>query len=786
MTREVIANNPDLMSEWDTDKNNKLGLDPKKISLGSGKKAWWKCANGHEWLTQVIVRRKGHGCPVCAHIYLGENNSKLKDDSRRLTTYFPDVVKTWDYDLNKGISPDSLSYMSNKRVWWRCSNCGRKWEAPVCSRIRHKTTTCRGCSMKETKRVYLKPGINDLATVSPKAASEWDYEKNGNITPADVCANTSEQYWWKCENGHEWKAQVHTRTKDGYRGCPYCAHRRAIVGETDFATIHPELVKLWHPTKNKIKPNAVSAHSNIRYWWICDKGHEWLTSPGNMCRGTRCPYCANVKVLSGYNDLATTHPELLKEWNYEKNRKITPESITPGSGKKVWWKCNTCGHEWTAPVVARVKNHKCPVCVNRVVVKGINDLKTVNPDLAKEWNYERNGTLKPDDIIAGSPKSVWWKCENGHEWKASVASRNKGHYCPKCDASKHTSISEKAIAYYLRKSGINIEENKRINRKELDIYIPSIKTAIEYDGSYYHRDIKKDLAKNKLCDDMGIKLIRIRESGLPTLKSTSTDIVVQFKNDYTHLNEAVKELFAYLKLQFNDIDIKRDFHKVYEMFEQSEKAESIKYEFPLLAKEWDYEKNTVDIEKVSKGVHIKVWWICSECGYNYESMVYSRCSGTGCPRCANRENSKGPEKLVVGVNDLETVRPDLAKEWDKEKNEIKPTDITCGTNRKVWWRCSLGHSYDSSVSNRVKGCGCPYCVGKKVLKGFNDIFTTNPEIAKEWNYEKNKLVSPYDYTIGSSKKVWWKCSKCGKEWEAALYARRKANCASCNRKKRYI
>ena len=70
------------------------------------------------------------------------------------------------------------------------------------------------------------------------------------------------------------------------------------------------------------------------------------------------------------------------------------------------------------------------------LVKGVNDLETLNPTLAEEWNYEKNGTLTPDQVTAGSNKKVWWKCKFGHEWEAIVGSRSKGHGCPFCSGRR--------------------------------------------------------------------------------------------------------------------------------------------------------------------------------------------------------------------------------------------------------------------------------------------------------------------------------------------------------------
>ena len=111
-------------------------------------------------------------------------------------------------------------------------------------------------------------------------------------------------------------------------------------------------------------------------------------------------------------------------------------------------------------------------------------------------------------------------------------------------------------------------------------------------------------------------------------------------------------------------------------------------------------------------------------------------------------------RLVKGENDLATVNPVLAKEWHPTKNgNLNPEDITSGSSKEVWWLCPKGHSYSMVVNQRTKrGYDCPYCSGHRVLKGINDLATTNPDLAKEWNYDKNIDLTPYDVTAGSRKK----------------------------------
>ena len=135
------------------------------------------------------------------------------------------------------------------------------------------------------------------------------------------------------------------------------------------------------------------------------------------------------------NSLLFTNPALAEEWNYQRNGNLKPEHLLASSGKKVWWKCPK-GHEWQAVIYSRSNGNGCPICSNKQVLKRYNDLATINPKLAKEWNYERNSALTPEEFTANSNKKVWWKCDKGHEWQATIASRNHGSGCPYCSGRK--------------------------------------------------------------------------------------------------------------------------------------------------------------------------------------------------------------------------------------------------------------------------------------------------------------------------------------------------------------
>ena len=142
-------------------------------------------------------------------------------------------------------------------------------------------------------------------------------------------------------------------------------------------------------------------------------------------------------------------------------------------------------------------------------------------------------------------------------------------------------------------------------------------------------------------------------------------------------------------------------------------------------------------------------------------------------------------KLIKGQNDLATTNPELCKQWDYSKNgDLTPNMVSKGLKLKVWWICEKGHSYEADITRRVIGSGCPYCASVKVLKGFNDLETTYPQIAKEWNYKRNGSFTPDQFMPKSGKKVWWICSK-GHEWEMPIYKRtsRGDSCPVCSGRK---
>lgn len=492
------------------------------------------------------------------------------------------------------------------------------------------------------------------------------------------------------------------------------------------------------------------------------------------------------------NALSKKRPDLVEEWDYELNKDLTPDKITASSGEKVWWKCRKCNHSWQATVAHRNDGRGCPVCAGRIVVAGINDLATINPRLATEWDYESN-KLTPQQVTARNNIKAAWICSVcGWHWKSAISTRNNGAGCPNCHKNFHTSLPEQIVFFYLKKgfpdsvNGYDIRYGGKV--KEVDIYIPSLKIAIEYDGSRWHKDAKRDLLKTQFLNNAGIELIRIREKGCTPLNDLSHQIWVEYNSsNYEYLIAGIDDTIQHINETHGTsvnipINLKEDFNTILGDFETYKKEMSLAHRYPDIASEWNYSKNgLVTPHLISAGSNKRFWWICNTCGYSWQTAIKTRVNGHNCPCCSGNV-------VRQGYNDLQTMCPDLSLEWDRVKNtELTPETISYRSNKSVWWLChKCGFSWSARLADRSAGIGCPACAGKIAVAGRTDLATTNPKLAEEWDYSKNNGLTPQMVVGGSNKKVWWICGKCSHSWRADIYSRnsRGHGCPVCGRKNR--
>lgn len=212
--------------------------------------------------------------------------------------------------------------------------------------IQDNTTSRRvrkGVSLKTTK----------LRDSHPQIFSQVDWEASielyPNLNSSDLSPGSGRKLVFNCSEGHTYRFTVKNRTKKD-TGCPVC---RSIFH------LYPGLAAEWSEDNPKTA-QQVTPGSQRYVNWVCSLGHTYDASPYSRFRGDGCPYCSGHRVLTGFNDLATTHPELLTEWDTDKNDK-SPNEISFGSAYKAHWICEA-GHEWDAPLCNRTKGSGCPEC----------------------------------------------------------------------------------------------------------------------------------------------------------------------------------------------------------------------------------------------------------------------------------------------------------------------------------------------------------------------------------------------------------------------------------------
>jgi len=280
----------------------------------------------------------------------------------------------------------------------------------------------------------------------PTLLREWHPTRNGKLDPSTVTRGNSRAVWWRCtkDPSHEWRTSVAHRVYH-HSDCPFCSGRKATPA-TSLVALHPKLAREWHPTKNHpFSPKAVRPGSGKRVWWQCsaDPAHVWRAQICNRAlQGTGCPFChRHVEPGDVFGprllrrSLVETHAELCREWHPWKNGRRMPAGFTAASRVSVWWRCSEDpSHVWRSAVWRRAKRGAgCPFCRQPVTARLIPLAKS-HPELAREWDQKKNGTLRPTDISARTERRVWWQCREGHSWQIAPLRRigfpRRG--CPVC------------------------------------------------------------------------------------------------------------------------------------------------------------------------------------------------------------------------------------------------------------------------------------------------------------------------------------------------------------------
>ena len=350
--------------------------------------------------------------------------------------------------------------------------------------------------------------------------------------------------------------------------------------------------------------------------------------------------------------------------------------------------------------------------------------KDSHPLLFSELHSDKNNDLNFSNLFENSAQKVWWQCriDLRHQWYQTIRSRTiQGYGCPFCSGRR--TLREESFAYLFPELASELHPTKN---PEFDPYnySPNSNKTVWWQCRKGH--VSKDKIFNRIIKKSGCKICK------------------QLKN-------------------------------------------SLAFKYPEIAKEWHQDKNnSLSPKEVSPGSNLKVWWQCKKNpNHAWQSTVYNRVSGKGCPFCA--------KTAVTHENSLSFRFPNIAKQWHPLKNnDLKPSDVSYGRSKKVWWRCQEinQHEWQSSVNSRTQKNNnqCPICTKSRYNES-NSLEVNFPAIAAEWHPEKNLILTPNQVTKASGKKVWWQCPVNSEhEWEAEIKNRTLlgSGCPFCANEKNII
>jgi hypothetical protein len=552
----------------------------------------------------------------------------------------------------------------------------------------------------------------------PDKAKYWDFTKN-KLNPDQVSKVDEREFWFICEANHPFS--LLPKSINRYESwCTTCKNLdKPLEFTTSFQAAEPVKAAYWDFDKNTCSPHEVGMWDQTNRYFICSKGHRWYRKPRSISakptkdEGTWCKKCNIYK-----NSLAVKMPELAKQWHIKNKR--TAEEVKHKSNKDVWWQCPKGeDHEWEASPSQRHHSPGCSVCRGLTVVFS-NSLAGTFPELLNEIDFDKTD-VDPKKLYYQTTAELPWKCIRcSHEWTVPVRSRTYTKTgCEKC--SSQTSMPELRIFTELQSLFPDAERRSKLDGKEADIYIPSLKTVIEYDGNYYHKNLDaKDKEKTKIFEALGLTLIRVREEPLACSK---LDVQVPkrlAKLEPSHVRQVLDNIeidnpsisdIAKGYADKNEFVADEEYRRLISYLPAPPPEESLAEKKPELAKEWNYEKNhPLTPEMFYPRSGSRVWWICHK-GHEYDATIDKRSGGKitksrGCPYCRG---------LRIGYgNSLADSYPEVAKWWFQPLNEgVTPSDVVFGSGERHWFTCENNHVRKRSVKDLTTGgAKCGHCPGR--------------------------------------------------------------------------
>lgn len=702
----------------------------------------------------------------------------------------PEASKMWCYELNIGITPDTISGYSEKEAYFRClENPKHLFKKRISKMTSHRDGHNVGCLYCGPNAKVAFPGETDLITVVSDAAAMWDYDKN-TLDPTNILPKSSKYAYFKCDKGHSVSRKICDFTRSSQ--CPKCTKSNTLI-----VTNSSYIKKFWDFVKNKeLELNTIIQSSSQMAWFKCPKcDYEWKSSIKHWNRIQYCKCCGFDgekfrTIEEKIQTLKMAHPNIIDSWDYKKNGNITPDSLTAKSSYRAYFKCEH-GHSYKK-IASSMAN--CPICI-KIKRNESNDKKQIDikerslavkrPDMLKFWDFDKN-EINPEEISPWSKETAFWKCNNcGYEWEQKICNRadSKKGKCPSCDMKRLFSSAQ-----------INPKGTfRQYNPKAAMQWVDDMNDGITPDNiakksakSIFMRCINNpehiysiEICKIPLEEPYGCPLCRKHRMIIPGI------------NDLFTTNKTVKDMWNYEENKGFDLDkihpgsdtkaswiCKKGhiFYRKIAAFVKNPTCPMCKKEnnsvacFSHLTKQWDFKKNKgIDINLVSVNSNKVVWWKCKKCNYEWQTKISSRKNGKGlCPCCELRT------VVIDGITDLFTMIPDVKTTYDFEKNiDIVQSKLSVSSCESVWWKCNIcDYSWKTTVKSRISFKNgkyslrkCPVCTGNKRVISYAEEY---PDLKERFLEEFNHCTLNDLTSADLRKNFWWHCNLCEENFKCSL------------------
>lgn len=564
-------------------------------------------------------------------------------------------------------------------------------------------------------------------------------------------------------------------------------------GVNDLATVRPDLVEEWS-SDNPVKPNEIAAGSHMWATWKCKKcGHIWqarvnMRTKGNNDSGTNCPRCAGFTTNS--HDRNTKHSQtnniasafdiksLSTEFNEDKNPNTRLVDLNKNQGWKVWWTCSVCGHDWQASLFDRRTGAECPSCAYKSSHPALSSFSSI----IDKWDSNRNDV--PIDNVDRN-KKYWWKCPTcGYSWRAFPRDVDRAD-CTVCQFKPSdeqvrleqmiTSVFHgEEIVLHDRSLLDGIEWNGDTRTLGVDVLLPSLSIAFDWcdghslDDELYSKQATTTyrLLKRRACAMKGVRLLYVY--------TESFDNIAELKQALEDLSDGI--------VSYKFLSLGRG-RKTGDRFDDV---------FPNLAKNFIRTVKADDLVpcEATSSSHRSCVWKCELCGIEFERSYESiNCDGyCRCKACRIASHKLEDKRRFKPGESLGDLSPWAIREWSIKNVGLTPFDVASRSHLEVWWRCEHGHEWRETISNRTctdhsRRSGCPYCANVRVWTGWNDMATTDPEIALDWSVENDTPAT--EIGVWSNKAAKWKCHLDGTEWTTSPNKMKRVlsyRCPGCRRR----